>query len=184
MMIYGEQIKLRAMELEDMVYYAEMLNDPEISEMVVGWSFPVSERAQLQWFDRAILDKNNIRLTIVNKKNDEVLGMVTLSSIDWQNRVATHGIKLHRLCPKNKGIGTDAVKTLMRYAFEEVNLNRLESTIIDYNIASEKLYLKCGWRIEGEKKEAIFRKGSYHNLKIIGITSQDYFETKNYVCGE
>lgn len=177
-MIYGDVINLREMRAEDMVCYNEMLNDPDISEKVVGWSFPVSMNSQMQWFERASSDKNNIRLTIADKETDRAIGMVTLSSIDWQNRCATHGIKLHSSCPKLCGIGTDAVKTLMKYAFEEVNLNRLESTIIDYNTASEKLYVKCGWTVEGVKRSAVFRKGSYHDLKVIGITAQDYFNKK------
>ena len=76
---------------------------------------------------------------------------------------------------KGKGVGTDAVMTLMKFAFEELNLNRLDGSWMEDNIASEKLYLKCGWKVEGIKENAIFRNGKYHNLKITGITQQDYF---------
>lgn len=178
MAINGKKIYLRPMELEDMKYYQEMLNDESISANVVGWSFPVSIEEQENWFHKVVGDARNKRFSIVLKENDEVVGMLTLSSIDWHNRSATHGIKLHPSCPKGQGIGTDAVITLMKYAFEEVNLNRLDGSWIDYNIPSKRLYEKCGWYEEGTKKEAIYRNGEYHDLKIAGITKREYLALK------
>lgn len=177
-MIEGKNIYLRIMELEDMDCYREMINAPAISDKVVGWGFPVARETQLDWYRKAVNDEKNKRFTIVDKETGKPIGMVTLSGIDWHNRSATHGIKLHPSCPKGKGIGTDAVMTLMRYAFEEVGLNRLDSSWMEDNIPSEKLYLKCGWTIEGIKKNAIYRNGRYHNLKITGITREDYFAIK------
>ena len=50
MSIMGKKIYLRAMELEDMEMYRDMINDEEVSRMVVGWSFPVSKKEQLDWY--------------------------------------------------------------------------------------------------------------------------------------
>lgn len=179
MAINGKKIYLRPMELSDMKCYREMLNDESVSANVVGWSFPVSTEEQEGWFHRAVTDARNKRFSIVLKESDEVVGMLTLSSIDWHNRSATHGIKLHPSCPKGQGIGTDAVITLMKYAFDEVNLNRLDGSWLEYNTASKRLYEKCGWYEEGTKKEAVYRNGKYHNLKITGITKREYLELKN-----
>jgi len=178
MAINGKIIYLRPMEFDDMIYYQDMINDDFIASKVVGWSFPVSMEEQINWFHKASIDSNNKRFTIVLKESNEVVGMLTLTSIDWHNRSATHGIKLLSSCPKGKGIGTDAVITLMKYAFDEVNLNRLDGSWLDYNIASKKLYEKCGWYEEGCKKEAIYRNGRYHDLKIAGITKKEYLELK------
>ena len=178
MSISGKKVYLRQMELSDMPAYQEMLNDESISANVVGWSFPVSAFEQEAWFKSAVNDSRNRRFSIVLKETDEVVGMVTLSSIDWHNRSATHGIKLLSSCPKGQGIGTDAVIALMRYAFEEVNLNRLDGSWLDYNQASKHLYEKCGWYEEGTKKEAIWRNGRYHDLIIAGITKAEYLAIK------
>lgn len=177
-MINGKQIYLRAMEPEDMDCFWDMINDPSVSHNVVGWSFPVSKHEQMQWYERAVGDKRNLRFTVVLKEADLPVGMVTLSSLDWQNRSATHGIKLHPDCPKGKGIATDAVMTLMQYAFEEVGLHRLDGSWIDFNEPSRKLYEKCGWSVEGVKKEAIYRDGKYHDLIIVGILKEDYLKAK------
>lgn len=177
-MIDGKMIYLRAMEPEDMECYRDMINDPDISKNVVGWSYPVSKREQMQWYERAVGDKHNLRFTIVLKENDLPVGMVNLVSIDWQNRSAKHGIKLHPACPKGKGIATDAVMTLMGYAFEEMGLHRVETTRIEYNEASRKLYEKCGWKVEGVKREAVYRGGKYHDLVVISALKEDYLKAK------
>lgn len=178
-MIEGKSIYLRQMEESDMPYYYDMINDSYIYDRVVGWSFPVSMKEQNDWFEKAVKDNLNKRFTIVLKETNKPVGVVTLTNIDWQNRSAFHGIKLHSSCPKRAGIGTDAVLTLMKYAFNEVNLNRLDTTWLSDNIASENLYLKCGWEIEGIKKKAIFRNGTYHDLKITGITKEKYLSFIN-----
>lgn len=178
MNIIGKKIYLRAMELSDMDCYMDMINDPSVSNNVVGWSFPVSKQEQNNWYDQAIKDKKNKRFTIVMKNSNEAVGMVTLSGIDWQNRSAIHGIKLHPSCPKGQGIATDAIMTLMQFAFEEVNLNRLDGSWITYNTASKKLYEKCGWHEEGIKKQAIYRNGGYHDLAFCGILRSEYYEAK------
>ncbi len=174
MAINGRIVYLRPMESSDMEAYQVMLNDETISGEVVGWSFPVSRDEQNSWFHQACIDQRNRRFSIVMKETNLLVGMVALSSIDWHNRSATLGIKLLPSCPKQTGIGTDAVMTLEKYAFEQVNLNRLDGSWIEYNIPSERLFEKCGWHKEGEKKEAIFRNGQYHNLIIAGITKTDY----------
>lgn len=177
-MIEGKQIFLRAMEPDDMECFRAMINDPAISHVVVGWSFPVSKYEQMKWYESAVHDKKNLRFTIVLKETGKAVGMVTLSALDWQNRSASHGIKLSSECPKGQGIATDAVMTLMKYAFEEMGLHRLNGGNIAYNKASEVLYLKCGWSIEGVKKEAIYRSGKYHDLLITGILEEDYYKAK------
>ena len=176
MNVYGKKIYLRAMEPEDMEMYREMANDPETERLLGGWSFPISKREQLSWYERAVSDKNNLRFTIVVQETEEASGMLNLVDIDWKNGSAFHGIRLSG--NKGKGFGTDAVMTIMKYAFEELRLIRLDGSFIEYNLPSQGLYKKCGWVIEGTKKKAYYRNGQHYNLLIAGITDEEYFEIK------
>ncbi|MCI9210008.1 MAG: GNAT family N-acetyltransferase [Eubacterium sp.] len=94
MNVYGKKIYLRAMEPEDMEMYREMANDPETERLLGGWSFPISKREQLSWYERAVSDKNNLRFTIVVQETEEAIGMLNLVDIDWKNGSAFHGIRL------------------------------------------------------------------------------------------
>lgn len=177
MIISGKIVYLRAMELDDMEMYRDMINDDYISQMVVGWSFPVSKKEQFDWYNRVISSENK-RFTICLKENDKPVGMVTLTDIDYINRTALHGIKLHPSCPQGKGIATDAVMTLMELAFNQMNLNRLDGSWLVYNTGSKRLYERCGWREEGIKRSAIYRNGEYHDMAVSGILKEEFLAAK------
>lgn len=176
MNIYGEKVILRALEPKDMQYLLDMINDPEMEHKVIGWSFPISEQQQMNWYNKVIGDNNNLRFAI--DFEGKFVGISTLIKIDWKNRSADHGIKLHNSAPKGIGIGTDAVYATMKYAFEELQLNRLYSSILEYNIPSQKLYAKCGWKIEGNYRKSIFKNNAYHDEYPTAILRDEYFEWK------
>lgn len=176
MNIKGKFVTLRAMELEDQELLREMINSPEIEKMVGGYSFPTSKMQQNKWFENNINDKNNIRL-IIETEEDGAIGFANLVNIDWKNRTAFHGIKIANKKFRARGIGTDTVMAVMKYAFEELNLNRLDGTIIDYNEPSIKLYCnKCGWKIEGTRRNAVFKGNEFHDEFILGILKEDYLD--------
>lgn len=178
MNIKGKIVILRAIEKEDLELMREMLNDPVIENLVVGWAFPVSNYQQNQWYEKNINDNKNLRF-IIETLNDGVVGLATLVNIDWKNRKATHGIKLANRENRSKGIGTDAVMAIMRYAFDELQLNRLEGSWFEENIASQNLYLKCGWKIEGKNRKSIYKNGEYRDLLITSILKEEYEELVN-----
>ena len=174
MNIYGKKVVLRAMEKSDCEMVRGMFNDPEIEDLVVGWAFPVSQYAQEKWLDTHYGDQNNFRF-VIETKEDGAVGIATLTDIDWKNRRATHGIKLANKERRTKGIGTDTVMAIMRYAFDELGLHRLDGSWFDTNAASKGLYKKCGWSEEGVKREYIFKKGQFRDLTIVGVLASDYY---------
>ena len=176
MNILGQKVVLRALEEADMPYLLDMINDPEMEYMVVGWSFPNSSNQQKAWFERVDGDNKNLRFAI--EYEGHFVGVSTLVKIDWKNRSADHGIKLHQAAPKGVGIGTDAVYATMKYAFEELQLNRLYGSILDYNVASQKLYAKCGWKAEGLFRQSIFKRNEFHDEIPMAILKEDYFTWK------
>lgn len=175
MNIKGRIVTLRAMELEDQEILREMVNDPEIEKMVGGYSYPISKDQQLKWFNLNVNNQNNLRL-IIETEEDGVIGFANIINIDWKNRSAFHGIKIANKGFRSKGIGTDTVMAIMRYAFEELQLNRLESSIVKYNEPSRRLYDKCGWAVEGIKRKSLFKINEYHDELIVGILREDYLE--------
>lgn len=181
MNIIGNKVIIRAMEIDDMKHYLSMINDPETEYMVAGWSFPLSLYQQNKWFEKVCDDKKNLRFTIIEKNTSDVLGMANLVDIDWKNRTAFHGIKLLPNAPKGKGYATDAVMAIMKYAFCELQLNRLDGSIIEYNEASMKLYTKCGWQIEGNRRKSVFKNNKYHDNILVGILKEEYLNIIEHI---
>lgn len=173
MNIKGKIVTLRAITQTDLQLICDMFNDPELEDLVVGWAFPISIEQQKKWFENNIGDNKNFRFVIETEENGAV-GIATLTDIDWKNRRATHGIKLANIQNRTKGVGTDTVMALMRYAFDELGLHRLDGSWFDFNTASKKLYTKCGWKEEGVKREYVYKKGEWRDLTIVGVLEKDY----------
>ena len=174
MNIYGKKVVLRAMEKTDCEMVRGMFNDPEIEDLVVGWAFPVSQYAHEKWLDAHYGDQKSFRF-VIETEEDGAVGIATLTDIDWKNRRATHGIKLANKERRTKGIGTDTVMAIMRYAFDELGLHRLDGSWFDTNAASKGLYKKCGWVEEGIKREYIYKKGEFRDLTVVGILASEYY---------
>ncbi len=173
MNIKGKIVTLRQMSLADMPMICDIFNDPELENLVVGWAFPLSIEQQKQWFEKNIGDNRNFRF-VIETPEDGAVGIATLVELDWKNRRAAHGIKLANKERRSKGIGTDAVMAIMRYAFDELGLHRLDGAWFDFNIASKAMYTKCGWKVEGVRKEYVFKGGEWRDLTVVGVLESDY----------
>lgn len=176
MNILGNKVLLRAIEESDLELLREMVNDPDIERLTGGKNFPISKLQQKKWYESIQSNHSNLYLAIENEDN-KVIGLVSVTGIDWKNRSASYGMKLAHSSERGKGLGTDATMATMRYCFEELQLERLESIMLEYNKASEKMCVdKCNWKKEGVKRKAAYYKGGFHNVVILAALKEDYYE--------
>lgn len=183
MNIIGKKVILKAIETEDLNCLNQWANDPEIQYWLGGWHFPTSFNDIQTWHNNLNTNSTNQRFSIFT--NDlGLIGTANLVEIDWKNKNAFHGMLLGNKEIRGKGYAVDTVMAIMRYAFEELGLQRLDGSMIEYNQASLKMYIeKCGWKVEGSKKQWYFRKNKFWDKIIVGITRDDYFnliEENNY----
>jgi RimJ/RimL family protein N-acetyltransferase len=176
MNIEGSKVTLKAIELEDLDLLNKWGNDPEIQYWLGGWHFPTSKSDIQKWHSNLSASSINQRFSIYTDDLG-LIGTANLVDIDWKNKNAFHGMLLGDKEIRGKGFAVDTVMALMKYAFEELGLNRLDGSIIEYNEASIKMYIgKCGWREEGRQRNWYFRKNRYWDKIIVGITKEDFFE--------
>lgn len=174
MNIQGKKVLLRAIEETDLQLIHQWANDPEIWNLLGGWHFPGSSDYTKSWFEGLKSDKQNQRLAI-ETPDLGLIGTANIIDIDWKNRNAFHGMMLGDKNIRGKGYGIDAVMTIMRYAFDELGLERLDGSIIEYNTISYSFYCdKLGWKEEGKRRNYYFRKGRFWDQIIVGITKEDY----------
>lgn len=172
MNLKGQKVLLRAIEKEDLPLLQNMINDDELERMVVGWSLPVSSTQQEQWFEDIAADNNKVRFSVELEK--EFIGTVILENIDWKNRNLEISIKLFK--SKKEGLGTDTIKTILKFTFEELNMNKIEANILDYNIASIKTFEKCGFKLDGRKRQAVYKNGKYNDVLNYSILKDEYIK--------
>ncbi|MDM1780925.1 GNAT family N-acetyltransferase [Acinetobacter indicus] len=172
-MIKSKLLSLRPIELNDDVVLQQLINNPLVSENVVGWTFPVSLFSQKNWI-QSNTNTLSYRLVVVDNETNEAIGITGLWDIDWHNQAAMSAIKLLPEKTK-KGFGTEAIMLSMAWAFYNVGLRRLHGAILDFNGPSMGAYVKkCGWKVEGRQREAIFRKGEWHDLYSVAILKREF----------
>jgi len=175
MSIEGKLVRLRAIEEEDLVFLRDLHEDPVNSAMLVGWSFPLSMLDQARWYHASVDDSRTHRFIIERKDTHALLGFTGLWDIDWKDRLAGAGIALSSdSSVRRQGFGIDAYMAMTRYAFDELGLHRLESDIIEYNKASMALHKKCGWLVEGVRRQSVFRGGRFWDLVHVSILADEY----------
>jgi RimJ/RimL family protein N-acetyltransferase len=178
MNIKGNKVLLRAISQLDLPLLQKWSNDPEINYMLGGWHFPSNEVDQEKWFNGLSLNSNNQRFAI-ETEDLGLIGMANLVDINWKDRNAFHGMLLGDKDMRGKGYGVDTILTINKYAFEELGLMRMNGSMISYNEPSIGVYTKkCGWQIEGIKKNHYFRKNQWWDQVVVGITKEDYENLK------
>lgn len=174
MELKGKIVRLRAVEQEDCEMLRILTNDPEYEKMIVGWAFPISTQDQKAWFENCKNDLHRLRFTI-ETEHEGAVGMIGLRDIDWKNGVASGlGMRIAKKEIRTRGLATDAWMTLMRYAFEELRLNRINGSALAYNAASLRVCQKVGFVVEGTQRQAVYKNGKYHDLVIMGCLRCDY----------
>lgn len=176
MELKGKKVLLRAVEEEDIEMLRVLTNDPDYEKMVVGWAFPISKKEEEEWFANIKNGLDRIRYTIVTEEDGPV-GMIGLRDLDWKNGVASGlGMRIAKKEIRTKGLATDAWMTLMRYAFNELRLNRINGSALAYNKASLRVCEKVGFKVEGVQRQAVYKNGEYIDLVIMGCLKSDYEE--------
>lgn len=174
MNIYGKNIVLRAISESDAYLLLQMINDPDTEKMLGRSSFPVSLSAQLRWIQSQEGRSDVLRCIVAERTQEKVgLGTVILSDIDRKNGTAQVHIKLGVENCRGKGYGTDALNTIVEYAFQEMRLQCVYAEVLEYNIASQKLFEKCGFHRDGLLRSRIYKNGKYTNVVTYSCLKED-----------
>ena len=136
--------------------YLDMVNDVEVQKFISHNRRVYSLDGELEWI-KSKLDNNAIIFSMIEKKTNEFIGNIEIMEIN--NNIGEVGIAI---TPKkqNKHFGQEAMKRLIDYAFNELNLDGLELNVYDFNPRGIKCYEKVGFVIDGEGKA----KGELHML--------------------
>lgn len=164
MNIHGNKTILRAIELKDNEMLFELINDPETEAFLGGASFPVSMFEQMKWFERKEKNDSVLRCIIECKETKVAVGTIILTDINVKNGTAEIHVKLRKDIGRGKGYGTDAIKSIVNYAFNEMRLNCIYANILENNEISKKVFTKCGFEYEGKLRSRVFKSGKFINI--------------------
>ncbi len=107
------------------------------------------------------------------EKDGKVIGSIVFSRIRWFNRKSEISIILKKEF-QGKGYGKKSLKAAMDFAFNKMNLHRLEAEVYEFNNVSIKLIESLGFKKEGILREAQYSKGKYWDIIRYGILRNEF----------
>lgn len=177
-MITGDKVVLRAIEPSDIDKLWEWEQDEETMRYRDYPSPPVSLMQTVKEFhDKIGLNTKRIRLAITTS-DGELIGEISLHDINQRAGTADFTIAIGNKEYWGHGYGTDATRSLMKYAFEQLNLHRITLYVHSFNERAIHAYEKCGFKIEGCMREAHYMDGRYSDILMMGLLRDELIMEK------
>jgi len=172
-MLEGERLKLAPLKREYIESFLKWLNDPEITQYLTGYR-PLTRDMEEDWFDNLKKRENAIIFSILLIDNEKLIGNCGIEDLHWVNRAGTCGIFIGDKENQGKGYGPEALRLLLDYGFNTLNLNRIDLKVYEFNTSAIKCYKKVGFIEEGRKRQATFKNGKYYDDIIMSILFEEW----------
>ncbi len=175
-MIYGDRIRLRAVERNDLPRFVEWLNDPEVTAGLVMY-LPLSAAVEEDWFDQMLkqpADQHPMVIEARSQDNWLAIGDCGFNSIDHRNRSGEIGIFIGQKDLWNRGYGTETMRLLLKHGFHTLNLHRIFLRVFETNKRAIRSYEKAGFVHEGRLRQAQFSNGKYEDVLLMSVLRPEW----------
>jgi [ribosomal protein S5]-alanine N-acetyltransferase len=176
MVFETEKTKLRSLQKQDLATVHSWREDFDLRGLVMMHPYPVTLEHDTEWLDKIInsTDNSQIVFAIESKSDGLLAGYINLKGIDMLHRQAFLGIIIGSQAHQHMGLGSEAVKLMLKYGFDFLGLEKISLEVIQMNDVALKLYAKLGFRIEGVFRKHFFFKGACHDVTRLAILREEW----------
>ena len=175
MPIDGEQTRLRAIEPDDLGRYVEWLNDPEVTR-TLSQRYPIGREVEREILERLSRAQSfeQVAFAIEVRETGEHIGTVSLGRTYYEGRDSGLGIFIGAKQHWDRGYGTDVMRTVLRFAFWEMNLRTVRLEVLTTNERARRVYERTGFVHEGTRRGAILRGGVHQDVHVMSVTRDEF----------
>lgn len=175
-------IKFRAFEIEDAPFINNLRSNENFENMIGGNKKFVSSKRDLKWVEDIIFkdfqDKVYVAIYLKDDLERKIIGYASIVNIDHYNKNCEWGgIKIEEKF-NGKGFGSEAARWLIKYVFEELNMERFYARCLENHLVSFKMMKKVGFITEGVIRNSVFKSGNYQNEYLMSVLKSDYQKIK------
>ncbi len=175
--LVGERIYLSPRNNEEIEQFTKWLNDFETTDYLGRSANIVTLEAEKKYFEEN--NDKNYNFFIITLENDKLIGTIGLENYDSINRTATLGIFIGDKEYRSQGYGTEAIKLILDYGFNYLNLNNIKLDLMSFNNRALKCYQKCGFKEYGRRRKCKFINGQYYDCIEMDILQEEF--KSNYI---
>jgi RimJ/RimL family protein N-acetyltransferase len=173
--IVGERLYLSPINTDDAEQYTKWLNDPDVADHIGLYRQMVSLDSERKTLER--LSGEGHLYAIVLKDNDMLIGNSGVHEIEHIHRRATRGLVIGEAERRGKGYGTEAIRLILAYGFNILNLHNVMLTVHADNPQGMACYKKVGFREAGRRREARIKDGQFIDLVYMDILASEFNES-------
>lgn len=174
--LIGELVELRRHESIDYELYGRWYGDHEIWRLTSWAGEPLSTSAVRRLFEDRQLSTTEDSFAIHPQGGRGPVGIISLMNISEANGSADLSVIIGPPEDRGRGYGTDAIREMLRYGFEERGLGRIGLSVFEFNQPAIKAYASLGFREEGRLRAAIKRDGKRHDAILMSILEPEWRE--------
>ena len=172
--LVGDNIYLSPRNVEDAEIFTEWMNDFETTDYIGRSHQLMTVDAERRFLDKHMDDECSF--AIVELENDKLIGTISLENINHISRTAILGIFIGDKPSRNKGYGTEAIRLLLDYGFNYLNLNNIKLDVLEINERAIACYKKCGFKEYGRRRKCKFLDGKYYDRINMDILKEEFTE--------
>jgi len=170
----GNNIYIRILEREDMKKIYKWFNDEEIGD-IMGYLPVFRIENQLKYYENSLDDKARFVFAICTH-NDEHIGNVGLGKINYVSRNCMLNIFIADHKNRNKGFGSEAIKLVLRFAFNKLNMHKVYLQTSDRFEGAVHMYERLGFYKEGVMRDHYYSNGRYDDKIIFSILKNEFYD--------
>ena len=177
--IETKRLLLRRMTMKDAQDIFEYSRDPEVARHVL-WSAQkhISEAKEyVRYMTKRYRDDLPSSWGIIDKESGKLVGTIGYMSLSEENASVEVGYSLARWL-WGKGLMTEALRAVIDYTFDAMDINRIEAQHELTNPSSGRVMEKCGMVREGVLRQRLYNKGQYVDVALYAILKSDYDKMK------
>lgn len=174
-MVQHGAVYLRPAERSDVPMFVEWFSDWR-TVRTLGLRAPISIASEEQWFERMLADQGKGRYLFVTclLEDDRPVGNIGLYDLDPYNGGAGLGIAIASPEDRGRGLGSDALRAMLGFAFGQLRLERVWLDVYDINPGARRVYERAGFVHEGTLRRAVYRDGRYLDVIRMAILADEW----------
>jgi RimJ/RimL family protein N-acetyltransferase len=172
-MLQSEHVVLAPLTQADAPVLYGWIND-RATAICNGPYRPIGEAEHRNWF-AAIQQRQDVVIFGIRRRDDDALiGSCQLHSIHPVHRTAELQIRIGQVDQRSQGLGTEGVRLLLRFAFLDLNLERVHLHVFADNTAALRVYQRVGFVEEGRLRQHAYVDGQRRDVVMMGILRQEF----------
>jgi RimJ/RimL family protein N-acetyltransferase len=173
LILEGERVVLRPLEEGDIKFLHRWGSDSEIMALT-GDVEPMSLEGARAFYDKVQIEDNRLWFTVVVKDGDRPIGEAGLLRMfkPWHTTDLT--MIIGEKDAWGKGYGTEAIRLLLDYTFQELNFHRVAVGVVGFNERALRFYEKIGFKKEGIQRDGYYIEGKYSDFIMMSILREEY----------